>query len=76
MSDDYAYCNSEKCIHRRGCKRFVGNHFGIIHSEKWINEAECRNEDGEEDYDGFSAGFIYLDRFRYSDGSPMPDAKK
>jgi hypothetical protein len=67
MHVDYAYCETESCIHRRGYRRWVGNYVYVVHSEKLIDEVECRNEDAEDD----SFPFIHLDRFRYSDGSSI-----
>jgi len=76
MPVDYPYCKSDSCIHRRGCRRWIHNYTICVYIENWVDEVECRNENGEEENDGYAPGFIHLDRFRYSDGSAMPDGKK
>ena len=69
LSSDYTYCNHNTCIHRRGCTRSLSNYVEV-HGHIWIMDGsscvpdlfdpECTNQ-----YD-------QLDRFRLSDGSPLP----
>ena len=66
MNTDYTYCmNDDTCIHRRGCKRWVGNY----------TDSECK-ELCNAKYDLYIYDRIciknkynMLDRFRNSDGS-------
>jgi hypothetical protein len=82
MKTDYAYClNKDSCIHRRGCKRWVGNYTeeeAINESNNniygYINDYDCINgEVIEMDVTGepLYMPYIYLDRFRLSDGSEI-----
>jgi len=48
MNLDYAYCSSQKCIHRRKCKRYIDNYTEqeqeeILKSarQKWILASDC-----------------------------------
>jgi len=68
---DNIFCNTKDCIHRRGCRRFIGNHIGVFEPTEWVNEAECKNDDAEEDDDRYAPAYIHLDRFRYSTGRSM-----
>ena len=72
MNVDYTYClNKDTCIHRRGCKRWLGNYTDEAVKELYtenrfvdeINFKDCIN----------SKPYPYdsLDRFRLSDGSPL-----
>lgn len=77
MKTDYTYCLvKNECLHRRGCRRWIGNY-----SEEEVKElySKCRfvSEVDYEDcinshnvYDGVMPYFM-LDRFRYSDGTEM-----
>lgn len=71
IQKDKKFCNTKDCIHRRGCRKWLGNYIGTFEPLEWINEIECKNEDGEEDYDGYALAYIHLDRYKYSDGSSM-----
>ena len=78
MKADYTYClNKDTCIHRRGCKRWVGNY-----SEEQVHKLYSENRfvsevDYEDcmfecyDYDNTKHAFDMLDRFRLSDGTEM-----
>ena len=67
MNLDYSYCqNKDTCIHRRGCKRWLGNHHKTKVKQlakddraKYISDKDCLDEDDK---------FSLLDRFRGSDG--------
>jgi len=62
---DYRYCNVlDSCIHRRGCKRWLGNYKDKV-SNNLVNFKECINEDGESK---FPDRFLMPDRFRGSLG--------
>ena len=74
---DYSYClNEDTCIHRRGCKRWLGNYndesVKELHTKNaHINEINfkecipnCSDINCEND-------FQHLDRFRLNDGSEM-----
>jgi hypothetical protein len=76
MRTDYAYClNQDSCIHRRGCKRWIGNYtegeikdlYTIRRIVREVNSKECIRDDED---DG-KIGFNMLDRFRLSDGTEM-----
>ena len=81
MITDYAYClNQDSCIHRRGCKRWIGNYSNdeaINESNSnrigYIDDEECiRDEDLEDKYGNWiPTAYSMLDRFRYSDGTEM-----
>lgn len=67
----YKYClNQNTCIHRRGCKRWVGNN-----SDKFADEESNKNIfgyiDDEDCMRNDEVPFNMIDRFRYSDGSEM-----
>ena len=62
---DYSYClNEDTCIHRRGCKRFIGNYttdqaiFLSNNIVSYIVDSDCIENQ-----------YSILDRFRLSDGS-------
>ena len=71
--NDYIYClNSGSCIHRRGCRRWVGNYsFEDENKIKAmlnlkVNESGCISNFSDVNCDN---SFIMLDRFRFSDGT-------
>ena len=74
---DYLYClNNGSCIHRRGCRRWVGN-FSFEDENKIkamsslkVNESGCISNFSDVNSDN---SFIMLDRFRLSDGSAEID---
>ena len=64
MKLDYSYClNKDSCIHRRGCKRWIGNYtdeeaiFVADNVFEYIDDKSCMKN-----------RFNLLDRFRLSDG--------
>ena len=73
MKNDYTYClNSESCIHRRGCRRWVGNYsledenkIKAIYNLK-VDESKCIPNYSDVNCDN---SFRLLDRFRFSDGT-------
>ena len=75
MKTDYTYCaNQDTCIHRRGCKRWVGNYPSEVVKEFYtqnrfvdeVDDAKC-----VPNYKDINCinDFHFLDRFRLSDGS-------
>ena len=72
MNKDYTYCfNEDTCIHRRGCKRWLGNY-----SEDEVEELYSGNRlksdlDSTCCLDDIPYPYDSLDRFRLSDGSPL-----
>lgn len=63
MKTDYTYCLSDDCIHRRGCKRWVGNYKDEKRTKLYQNlstyyvfDKDCKDN-----------SFVLLDRFRNSD---------
>jgi len=76
MKTDYAYCLDEHtCIHRRGCRRWIGNYpneevkeLTNSNRDEYINDKDCvpnySDVNCENDFD-------MLDRYRLSDGSEM-----
>lgn len=80
MKNDYIYCQSTTCIHRRGCRRSLGNYSEaevkeLYTNNRFIDEVDTTkcipnymDVDCENDYH-------FLDRFRYSDGREMNDRK-
>lgn len=78
MKADYTYCLSEECIHRRGCKRWIGNYsedevkemYTLNRFIKEIDYDDCiRDEELEDKYGNpIPTAYNHLDRFRYSDG--------
>jgi len=76
MNFDYTYClNEDTCIHRRGCKRWIGNYSNdeakeLSNSKRdsYIDDKECLPDYNDIDNDN---GFKLLDRFRLSDGNPF-----
>lgn len=63
MTRDYSYCVGDKCIHRRGCKRYLNNYILEFIPTRWIKESECINSE--------PLPYAMLDRFRNSDGSKL-----
>lgn len=76
MNKDYTYCISDNCIHRRGCKRNL-----INYTEQEVKELYTENRFIlEVDYNkcipnlkdiNCENNYGLLDRFRYSDGTPL-----
>jgi hypothetical protein len=83
MKLDYSYClnqNLQTCIHRRACKRFVGNYTDeevaeLFNSKRdsYINDEDCKPNYQDKDCEN---SFAFLDRFRFSDGSEFKDKEK
>lgn len=77
MKTDYTYClNEDTCIHRFGCKRWIGNYtekevieLTNTRRDEYLDDEECMREDYE--YDNVKHPFDMLDRFRNSDGSEL-----
>ena len=77
MNIDYMYClNQDTCIHRRGCRRWIGNYSNEDAIEEsnnnrigYINNEHCMFEDY--DNDNTKLAFDMLDRFRLSDGTEI-----
>ena len=71
MKTDYSYClNKDTCVHRLGCKRWIGNY-----EDEAVKELK---ESGRDEYvddayclDDTPYRFDCLDRFRLSDGREM-----
>ena len=69
MKKDYTYCLTKDCIHKIGCKRWIGNYSDdkvkdLYTESRFVDEVDesyCKN----------SIPYPYecLDRFRNSDGS-------
>ena len=72
MNVDYAYCNSIPCIHRRGCKRWVGNYKDEA-VEELVNSGRDTYVDDKKCITSKPLPYDMLDRFRLSDGSPLDD---
>jgi ferredoxin len=72
MKTDYAYCDNDHCIHRRACRRSIGNYFDED-VEAWIKTGRNQfidHRDCEPTLKIESTNdYGLLDRFRYSDGS-------
>ena len=67
MKLDYNYClNQDSCIHRRGCKRWIGNYtdneaiFVADNASDYVDDKSCMSE-----------LYVDLDRFRLSFGENM-----
>lgn len=83
MTTKYKYCKSSNCLHRRGCRRWLPLYIeskeikALLNSDDenlTIHPTECLNDDESyseilEDGTEFNPGYIFLDRFRNSDGS-------
>ncbi len=69
MKTDYAYClNEYTCIHRRGCRRWIGNYteqqnkaLVATGREQYINDEDCIPSD-----EACENNYGLLDRFRLS----------
>ena len=77
MNRDYAYClNKGSCIHRRGCKRWIGNYSDkevhkLYTEDRFVSEVNdtlCIPNYKDKDC---TNDFGFLDRFRNSDGSTL-----
>ena len=76
MNKDYLHCmNQDTCIHRRGCKRWIGNYTDDEAIEEadnniigYVDDEACINS--HLFYDG-AMPYLMLDRFRLSNGEPM-----
>ena len=75
MKNDYVYCvNNGSCIHRRGCRRWIGNYTDrevheLYTKNRFVNEVDeskCIPDYSDVNCDN---SFIMLDRFRFSDGT-------
>jgi hypothetical protein len=78
MRTDYIYCaNENSCIHRGGCKRWLGNYTDEAVKELYtqsrfveeVDDIECMREDYE--YDNVKSPYDMLERLRHSDGSSL-----
>ena len=70
LNNDYMYCNDEdSCIHRRGCKRWVGNYSNKAVKEFYEENRSTNDIDVGYCMDSVPYPFDSLDRFRNSDGS-------
>ena len=65
--------NQDTCIHRRGCKRWIGNYTDEESIEEannnihgYVDDEDCMREDYE--YDNVKHAFDMLVRFRNSTG--------
>ena len=73
MKYNYTYClNGGSCIHRRGCRRWVGN-YSLEDENKIkamsnlkVDESKCVPNYSDVNCDN---SFGMLDRFRFSDGT-------
>ena len=59
MNKDYMYCDNNNCIHRRGCKRWIGNYQHLKAGIIGIENPEIYCVNGQLPY-------AMLDRFRNS----------
>jgi len=78
LKSDYTYCinKKENCIHRRGCRHWIGNYTDDEVKELYtesrfvseVDESKCipNYKDAE-----CENAFNFLDRFRYSNGKPF-----
>lgn len=77
MNIDFAYCLDEgDCIHRRGCKRWIGNYTDEEAKELadsgrdvYVDDEDCMREDYE--HDNVKHAFYMLMRFRSSTGEEI-----
>jgi len=71
MNLDYSYClNEHTCIHRRSCRKWLGNYdegelilLFSSNRDKYISDKECINSE--------PLPFEMLERFRLSDRSEI-----
>lgn len=75
MNIDYAYCQTNVCLHRVGCKRWLGNYTDkavkdIMDNERvrYINYKDCIPNYKSVDC---TNSYGLLDRFRGSEGSTL-----
>ena len=76
MNKDYRYCrNQNTCIHRRGCKRWIGNYAYDEAVEEannnirgYVADDSCIDSHKR---DTSIMPYYMLDRFRLSNGEPM-----
>lgn len=67
MNTDYTYCIiKDECLHRRGCKRWIGSYSDDEVHELYTVKRFVSEISGEECVEN---DFNTLDRFRNSDGS-------
>ena len=74
MNTDYAYClNEGSCIHRRGCRRWLGHYTEQEKKElvdtgrdQYINDEDCRPDHSNTHFP--DKNYDLLDRFRLSNG--------
>jgi len=72
MKNDYSYCiNEDTCIHRRGCRRWLGNYEDEAVKEQYTENRFVDEVDSAYCMDSVPYPFDCLDRFRLSDGSPL-----
>lgn len=68
MKSDYAYCTDEDtCIHRRGCRRWIGNYTDDEVKELYTKSRFVDEVDSAYCMDSIPYPFDAFDRFRNSD---------
>lgn len=81
MNKDYTYCLDEnKCIHRRDCKRWIGNYLDdevkkLYADNIFIDEVDFTKCIPNYKDNDCTNNFKFLDRFRFSDGSEFKESK-
>lgn len=73
MNTDYTYCLSEKCIHRRGCKRALVNYSDDEVKELYTVTRFVSEISGEDCINSKPYPYANLDRFRNSDGTDLKE---
>ena len=76
LKDDYTYClNEDTCMHRRGCRRWIGNYTddqaiqeSDENTEGYVDESKCIPNYKDKECTNV---FGFLDRFRLSTGEPF-----
>jgi len=73
MKTDYSYCQTKTCIHRRGCKRWIGNYTEEEQLELLVNPRAgfVDNTFCEAISVDVTIPYKLLDRFRNSNGSEI-----
>ena len=72
MNKDYTYCSTgTECIHRGGCKRWLGNYADDEIKELYADNNLVSHLDSAYCLDDIPYPYDSLDRFRLSDGSPL-----
>jgi len=77
MNQDYMYCiNKDTCIHRRGCKRWIGNYSDkevkkLYTENRFVSEVDDTQCVPNYKDEACENNFKFLDRFRFSNGSEM-----